>query len=60
MFHDKSVCELKEILLDVERSLFERYGAMFTLRDRGTEECVEALGAGFGDKSILFRHEIGE
>lgn len=50
--------ELQQILLDTSRSLFERYRAMFSLRNRNTEDAVEALAAAFDDKSALFRHEI--
>ena len=49
---------LREHLLDTSRPLFERYRAMFALRNRNSEESVLALVAGFHDKSALFRHEI--
>ncbi|OQR90599.1 deoxyhypusine hydroxylase [Thraustotheca clavata] len=54
----KSTTELKQILLDPSRSLFERYRAMFSLRNRNTEEAALALGEAFNDNSALFRHEI--
>lgn len=38
--------------------LFQRYRAMFALRNIGDKEAVDALCAGFGDKSALFKHEI--
>jgi hypothetical protein len=38
--------------------LFQRYRAMFTLRNIGDKEAIEALCAGFNDKSALFKHEI--
>ncbi|KAH9466305.1 hypothetical protein MJO28_001079 [Puccinia striiformis f. sp. tritici] len=59
--------KMKVQLLDPLKSLFERYRAMFGLRDsirRATEseelDCVaiEALASGFSDPSALFRHEI--
>jgi deoxyhypusine monooxygenase len=53
-----SVEELGNQLLDQELELFERYRAMFALRNRGTEEAVLQLAAGFQDSSALFRHEI--
>ena len=49
---------LKVQLLDTTRSLYDRYKAMFALRDRGDEESVLALTAGLEDRSALFRHEI--
>jgi deoxyhypusine monooxygenase len=50
---------LKRQLLDTELPLFERYRAMFALRDIGSEEAVLALALGLKDKSALFRHEVG-
>jgi deoxyhypusine monooxygenase len=38
--------------------MFERYRAMFALRNRGDTEAVLALAAGFADASAVFRHEI--
>ncbi|CAF0779562.1 unnamed protein product [Adineta ricciae] len=54
----KTIDELKEILLDEKRSLFERYRAMFALRNIGTDEAVLAICEGFRASSALFRHEI--
>lgn len=50
--------ELKRILLDEEASLFERYRAMFALRNVGSEEAVLALCSGLRKGGALFRHEI--
>ncbi len=44
--------------MDVNLGLFERYKAMFSLRNLGTEEAVLQLARGFEDDSALFRHEI--
>ncbi|TRY76104.1 hypothetical protein DNTS_010229 [Danionella cerebrum] len=55
----KSVPELRAQLLDESLPLFERYRAMFALRNLGTEEAVLALGDGLQCSSALFRHEIG-
>lgn len=41
-----SVSELRLGLLDESLPLFERYRAMFALRNHGSEEAVLALGAG--------------
>nr|ASF90278.1 hypothetical protein SPAR01818 [Bartheletia paradoxa] len=69
----ESTATLRAELLNVKLPLFERYRAMFGLRnaavqagmkagrDGGEEEekeAVFALAAGFADKSALFRHEI--
>jgi deoxyhypusine monooxygenase len=53
-----SVQELRGRLLDKTLPLFDRYRAMFALRNRGGSECVQALVDGFHDESALFRHEI--
>ena len=50
--------KLKEILNDQDKPLFERYRAMFRLRDIGTDEACLALASGFDDPSALFKHEI--
>nr|XP_046247041.1 deoxyhypusine hydroxylase [Scatophagus argus]XP_046247042.1 deoxyhypusine hydroxylase [Scatophagus argus]XP_046247043.1 deoxyhypusine hydroxylase [Scatophagus argus] len=55
----KSLSELRLILLDESLPLFERYRAMFALRNLGSEEAVLALGDGLQCSSALFRHEIG-
>ncbi|CAG8631049.1 17605_t:CDS:2, partial [Acaulospora morrowiae] len=54
----KSIPELRDILLDTKLPLFERYRAMFALRNLGTVEAVLALAQGLDDPSALFRHEI--
>ena len=48
----KSVPELRVQLLDESLSLFERYRAMFALRNLGTEEAVLALGDGKEQESV--------
>ena len=45
-------------LLDATLPLFERYKAMFSLRNAGSKAAVLALCAGFADPSPLFRHEV--
>ncbi|XP_030639988.1 deoxyhypusine hydroxylase isoform X1 [Chanos chanos] len=55
----RGVSELRTQLLDESLPLFERYRAMFALRNLGTKEAVLALGDGLQCGSALFRHEIG-
>ncbi|CAH2233025.1 deoxyhypusine hydroxylase [Pararge aegeria] len=50
--------ELTDILLDENKSLFERYRAMFSLRNLRTTESIKALAKGFQASSALFRHEV--
>lgn len=47
----KSVKELGEQLMNPDLPLFERYRAMFGLREIGNTEAVEALALGLKDKS---------
>ena len=60
----KSVEWLKNLLLDPTKSIFERYRAMFTLREIATDEAWEALcqtltKENFEKSSALLKHEIG-
>ncbi|KAK9455427.1 armadillo-type protein [Dipodascopsis uninucleata] len=50
--------KLGKILMDQSVPLFERYRAMFRLRDLGTSDAIDALITGFNDPSALFRHEV--
>lgn len=49
---------LREILLNEKTSLFDRYRAMFSLRNLGTADSTLALVEGLRAGSALFRHEI--
>ncbi|TFK52463.1 ARM repeat-containing protein [Heliocybe sulcata] len=55
---EKTIVQLRSTMLDKKLPLFERYRAMFALRDIGTPAAVDALSAGFEDDSALFKHEI--
>jgi len=56
----KSALELGRILQDGSLPLFERYRAMFSLRNKGGIDCVEQLCATLVDDqtSALLRHEV--
>lgn len=54
----ENVVKLRETLLNTSLPLFERYRAMFALRNIGSPAAVDALAAGFNDESALFKHEI--
>ncbi|XP_071545392.1 deoxyhypusine hydroxylase isoform X2 [Panulirus ornatus] len=56
---ETNVGRLKERLLDESLPLFDRYRAMFSLRNLNTVESAKAIAAGFRCSSALFRHEIG-
>ena len=53
-----SVKELEGKMMDLSSSLFERYRAMFSLRDMNSDASAVALLSGFQDSSALFRHEV--
>lgn len=60
-----SIEELEKTLLDTKLPLFQRYRAMFALRDLSSPPdlptavpAVNALARGLDDPSALFRHEI--
>ena len=55
---NRDVSFLKEKLLDENESMFERYRAMFQLRNNGSDDAILALCCGLKCKSALFRHEI--
>ncbi|KAJ6259275.1 hypothetical protein Dda_6174 [Drechslerella dactyloides] len=54
----KSIADLQTAMNDQSLTLFDRYRAMFRLRDIGTPDAIDALASGFADPSALFRHEI--
>merc|ERR1712029_329714 len=56
--NEQDVEKLKTILNNTEISLFERYKAMFALRNIGDEISIKALASGLNDSSALFRHEV--
>lgn len=49
---------LQNTLLNESCELFDRYRAMFSLRNKGDTESVQALAKGLKCSSALFRHEI--
>lgn len=53
-----SVDELQQKLMDQQASLFNRYRAMFALRNMNSDAAAMALVTGFEDPSALFRHEV--
>ncbi|XP_068631979.1 deoxyhypusine hydroxylase [Battus philenor] len=55
---ETNVENLKKTLMDETKTLFERYRAMFTLRNLSTTESIDALGQGLKASSALFRHEV--
>jgi len=50
--------KLKTVLLDESLPMFQRYRAMFSLRNKGDDESIKVLATGLNCKSALFRHEV--
>ena len=50
--------ELRTTLLNEDAEIFDRYRALFALRNQGTAAAVEALGASFTGNSALLKHEV--
>ncbi|XP_057671034.1 deoxyhypusine hydroxylase [Diorhabda carinulata] len=55
---DSNVEYLRKVLLDGSAPLFERYRAMFSLRNLQSKEAIDALGEALKHGSALFKHEI--
>nr|MBE5726537.1 nero [Cucujiformia] len=53
-----NIDELKLQLTNDKASLFERYQAMFALRNIGSPEAIKVLGEALNYGSALFKHEI--
>ncbi|XP_048429592.1 deoxyhypusine hydroxylase-A-like isoform X2 [Pyrus x bretschneideri] len=53
-----SVNQLREVLLDENKSMYERYAALFALRNDGGDEAVTAIVDSLGSNSALLRHEV--
>lgn len=63
--NEPSIPDLEKTLLDTKLPLFQRYRAMFGLRDLASPpdlptavDAVNALAKGLKDPSALFRHEV--
>lgn len=50
--------ELRSTLLDEDARIFDRYRAMFALRNKGGRQAVTALGEAFASQSALLKHEV--
>ncbi|GAB4841694.1 hypothetical protein Ancab_022416 [Ancistrocladus abbreviatus] len=53
-----SVVHLRDVLLDEDKSMYERYAALFALRNHGGQEAISAIIDSLGAKSALLRHEV--
>lgn len=53
-----SVRHLREVLLDEGKGMYDRYAALFALRNHGGDDAVMAIVDSLGAKSALLRHEV--
>jgi hypothetical protein len=48
----------RELLLSEKEKMYERYAALFALRNDGGDYAVSAIVEALGVKSALLRHEV--
>ncbi|KAK1355911.1 hypothetical protein POM88_049167 [Heracleum sosnowskyi] len=53
-----SVHQLREVLLDEDKKMYERYSALFGLQNHGGDEAISAIVKALGANSALLRHEV--
>ncbi|KAK6940705.1 PBS lyase HEAT-like repeat [Dillenia turbinata] len=53
-----SVSQLRDVLLDEEKGMYERYAALFALRNHGGDEAISAIIDSLSASSALLRHEV--
>src|SRR5258708_3726406 len=56
--HRAKVADLRRRLTDTAQPMFQRMRIVFTLRNLGGTDAVDALAACFDDPSALLRHEV--
>ena len=50
--------ELRRLLLDDAANIFDRYRALFALRNLGGQVAIKAFSAAFASNSALLKHEV--
>ncbi|VVB06126.1 unnamed protein product [Arabis nemorensis] len=53
-----SIHQLRQILLEESKGMYERYAALFVLRNHGGEEADSAIVDSLSANSALLRHEV--
>lgn len=53
-----TVANLRKMLLDEKQEMYERYAALFALRNQGGKEAVGAIIAALRCQSALLKHEV--
>ena len=55
---DEHIEKISSVLLNVNRPLKERFRALFTLKNIGSDRCIQEIAKGFKDSSALLKHEL--
>lgn len=53
-----SVKQLRDVLLSEEKGMYERYAALFALRNHGGDDAISAIIDSLSAKSALLKHEV--
>lgn len=53
-----ALIKFREVLLDEEKGMYERYAALFALRNHGGDDAVSAIIDSLYSKSALLKHEV--
>ncbi|KAF3619185.1 hypothetical protein FXO38_33043 [Capsicum annuum] len=53
-----SAKNFRKVLLSEKNDMYERYAALFALRNNGEKEVIPAIIESLGSKSALLRHEV--
>jgi len=55
---DEHIEKISSVLLNVNKPLKERFRALFTLKNIGSDKCIKEIAKGFTDSSALLKHEL--
>jgi len=55
---DDSIGNIGESLRNVNRPLKDRFRCLFTLKNIGTDKCIDEISKSFNDESSLLKHEL--
>lgn len=53
-----ALIKFREVLLDEEKGMYERYAALFALRNHGGDDAVSAIIDSLRSESALLKHEV--
>lgn len=55
---DEHIEKVSSLMLNTEKPLKERFRALFTLKNIGSDKCIVEIAKGFKDASALLKHEL--